>query len=216
MRFLAKNPILKVISLILAIILWLFVKSERSGEVGLVTPLELYGLPSYLMVTHMTVDTINVRIDGPLSQLEKLVTREIRARVDLSHVTPGANYFDILPEDLTIPQGFTVSQISPSSVTIEIDRVGSKIVHVKAMTMGRPAKGYRVIRISIDPPYVNLEGAQGQLIHLKEVSTEEVDISGFKETIAVDVPLRLADLKLKKGTEKKVKVIVEIKVERGR
>ncbi|RLB04071.1 MAG: YbbR-like domain-containing protein, partial [Deltaproteobacteria bacterium] len=41
MRIITKNPILKVISLILAIILWLFVKSERGGEVGLVVPLEL-------------------------------------------------------------------------------------------------------------------------------------------------------------------------------
>ncbi len=215
MRIITKNPILKVISLILAIILWLFVKSERGGEVGLVVPLELYRLPSNLIVTHMSEEAVNVRINGPLSHLQRLSTKEIRARIDLSHARPGANSFDILPDNLNVPQGLKVSQISPSSLKVEIDRVVDKILRVKAVVRGRPAKGYRVTRISVDPPYINLQGARTQLLGMREVLTEEVNISDLKETVKVEVPLRLADIKLKKGVEKRVKVTVEIKQKAG-
>ncbi len=212
--FFTKNPVLKIISLILAVILWLFVKSERTGEIGLVIPVELSGLSSRLIVTNVTDETVNVRINGPLSQLERLVTKEIRARVDLSRSQPGPNSFEIRPENVNVPQGLKLSQISPSSVGVELDRVADKIVHVKAVVKGKPAEGHRVVTISVDPPYVNLQGARGQLITLKEVFAEEVDISGLKETVKVEVPLRITDLRLKKGVEKRVRVIVEIKGEK--
>jgi len=215
LKIFTQNPVLKIIALILAVILWLFVKSERGGEVGLVVPLELYRLPSRLIVTRVTEEAINVRINGPLSQLERLSTREIRAKVDLSRAKPGPNSFDILPNNLNVPQGLKVTQISPSSVKVDLDRIADKIVRVKALVKGRPAKGHRVIKISVDPSYINLQGAHTQLIKLREVSTEEVDISGLKETVKVEVPLRLTDLRLKKGVEKRVKVIVEIKGEKG-
>lgn len=213
MNVITKNPTLKIISLILAIILWIFVKSKSGGEVGLVVPLEFYRVPSSLIVTHVTDEAINVRINGSVMQLQRLPTREIRARIDCSRARPGANSFDILPDNFNIPKVLEVTQISPSSVKVELDRVIDKIVHVKAVVKGRPARGHRVLKISIDPPYINLQGARSRLTGLKEVSTEEVDISGLKETVEVEAPLRTADLGLKKGVRRTVKVTVIVKEE---
>lgn len=213
MNVITKNPTLKVISLILAIILWVFVQSKSGGEVGLVVPLEFYRVPTNLIVTHVTDEAINVRINGSVMQLQRLPTREIRARIDLSRARPGTNSFDILPDNFNIPKVLEVTQISPSSVKVELDRVIDKIVHVKALVKGRPARGHRVLKISVDPPYINLQGTRSQLTGLKEVSTEEVDISGLKETVEIETPLRIADLRLKKGVQRTVKVTVIVKEE---
>ena len=215
LRFFTSNPLLKIISLVLAIILWLFVRSEGSGELGLVVPLELYGLSSDLIVTNVTEEAINVRINGPRSQTERLSTKDIRVRINLSGAKFGANAFDILPDKLSVPQGLRVSQISPSSIKVTLDKVVDKIVRVKAVVKGKPAGGYRGAKISVDPIHINLQGARNQLLGVREVLTEEVDISGLKESIKVDVPLRLSGLKLKQGIEKKVRVVVEIREEKG-
>ena len=91
------------------------------------------------------------------------------------------------------------------------------IVQVKAAVKGRPARGYRVSKISVDPPYITLQGARSQLGGLKEVSTEVVDISGLKETVRVVAPLRIADLRLKKDVKRTATVTVTVKEEhRGR
>ena len=214
MKLFTKNPTLKVISLILAIILWIFVKSKSGGEVGLVVPLEFYRVPANLIVTQVTDEAINVRINGSFMQLERLPTREVRARIDLSRARPGTNSFDILPDNFNIPKTLEVTQISPSSVKVEIDRVVDKVVHVKALVKGRPARGHRITKISVDPPYISLQGARSQLTGLKEVSTEEVDISDLKETVEVEAPLRIADLRLKKAVKRTVKVNVVVKEER--
>jgi len=213
-KIITKNPTLKIISLILAIILWVFVKSKSGGEVGLVVPLEFYRVPSSFIVTQVTDEAINVRVNGSFLQLERLPTREIRARIDLSRARPGANSFDILPDNFNIPRGLEVTQISPSSVKVELDSVMEKVVHVKAAVKGRPARGYRITKVSVDPPYITLQGARSQLTGLTEVSTEVVDISGLKETVRVEAPLRIADLRLKKDVKRTVKVTVTVKEER--
>ena len=168
MRFITKNPTIKVIALILAIILWVFVKSKSGGEVGLVVPLEFYRVPANLIVTHVTDEAINVRITGSVLQLQRLPTREMRARIDLSRARPGTNSFDILPDNFNISKALDITQISPSSVTVDLDHVIEKMVHVKPVVQGKPARGYRVSKITVYPPYINMHGALDQLTGLKE------------------------------------------------
>jgi YbbR domain-containing protein len=208
-----KNPTLKAISLILAVILWLFVKSTSEGEVGMVVPIEFFRCPSSLIVTQVSEDAITVRIMGPLSQVDRVSTREGKARIDLSDARPGTNTFDILPDNFTIPKALKIMQISPSSIKVEIDRVMDKVVRVKAVVKGEPAPGYRVAKIVVDPPSINLQGARSHLAGLREVLTEEVDISGLRETLKLEVPLRLTDFCLKEGVKGTVKVIVAVKQE---
>ena len=214
MNFFTKNTTLKVISLILAIILWVFVKSKSGGEVGLVVPLEFYRVPSNLIVTNVTDEAINVRITGSVIQLQRLPTREIRARIDLSRARPGTNSFDILPDNFNISKGLDITQISPSSVKVELDHVIEKMVHVKPVVQGKPARGYRVSKITVEPPFITLQGAEGQLTRLKEIMTEEVNVSDLKETVEVEVPLRIADLRLKKAVKRTVKVTIVFEEER--
>jgi YbbR domain-containing protein len=214
MKFITKNTTIKVISLILAIILWVFVKSKSGGEVGLVVPLEFYRVPSSLIVTNVTDEAINVRITGSVIQLQRLPTREIRARIDLSRARPGTNSFDILPDNFNISKGLDITQISPSSVKVELDHVIEKMVHVKPVVQGKPARGYRVSKITVEPPFITLQGAEGQLTRLKEIMTEEVNVSDLKETVEVEVPLRIADLRLKKAVKRTVKVTIVFEEER--
>lgn len=213
MKIITKNLTLKVISLILAVILWLFVKSTSEGEVGLMVPLEFFGVPSSLIVTEVSEDAVMVRIMGPLSQLERLSTKEGRARIDLSGARPGTNTFHILPDNLNLPSALKITQISPSSIRVELDRVVNKVVHVKVVMKGKPAPGYRVTKIIVDPPAINLQGARRQLEDLQEVLTEEIDLTGLRETQEIEVALRLTDLKLTEGIKDTVKIIVAVKKE---
>ena len=86
-----------------------------------------------------------------------------------------------------------------------------KVVHVKAVVKGKPARGYHVTKISVDPPYITLQGARSQLLGLKEVLTEEVDISGIKETVGIEAPLGISDIRLKRAVKRTVQVTVEVK-----
>lgn len=213
-KFITRNPGLKIISLILAVILWLFVKSETGGEVGLVAPVEFSSLPPTLIMVRLSDEVINLRVSGSLSKVERLSTRDVRVRIDLSSAKAGLNSFDILPRNISLPQGLTVTQMSPSTIKVEIDEVMDKIVRVNALVQGEPESGYRVSRVTVDPRYIKLQGSKTQLKTLKEVPTEEIDVSGFKETVKLEVPLRLSELNVKAGGDRKVRVTVHIEPEK--
>ena len=213
LKVITKNPTLKVISLILAVILWLFVKSTSEGEVGLQVPLEFYRCPANLIVTQVSEEAIQVRIMGPLTQVERFSTKEGKARIDLSNARTGTNTFAISAGNFVIPKTLKITQISPSTIKVELDSVMGKVVRVKALVKGEPAPGYRVTRIVVNPPTIKLQGARSDVAELKEVSTEEIDISGLRETLKAEVPLRIADLRLKEEVKGTVKVIVVVQEE---
>jgi YbbR domain-containing protein len=150
---------------------------------------------------------------GPLSQVERLSPREKKALIDLSDARAGTNTFDISPDNFALPKTVKITQISPSSIKVELDRVMGKVVRVRAVIKGEPAPGYRVARIVVDPPSIKLQGARSHLAELKEVSTEEIDISGLRKTLTGEVQLRIAGLRLKERVNDTVKVIVVVKEE---
>jgi YbbR domain-containing protein len=213
LKVITKNPTLKVVSLILAVILWLFVKSTSEGEVGLQVPLEFFHCPANLIVTHVNEEAITVRIMGPVAQVDQLSARDGKARIDLSNAKAGTNTFAISPDNFAIPKTLKITQISPATIRVELDPVMGKVVRVKAAVKGEPAAGYRVVRIVVDPPSIKLRGARSHLAQLKEVSTEEIDISGLRETLRGEVALRIADLRLKEEVKGTVRVIVVVKEE---
>jgi YbbR domain-containing protein len=215
MNFITKNPTVKIISLILAITLWFFVKSKSGGEMALVVPLEFFHTPEGLMVTQVNADVITVRISGPLAQLEPSLLTKARVRIDLARARSGVNTFDVLADNFTFPPGLKITQISPSSVKVELDRIMDKVVRVRAMVRGRPAPGCRLAAVTVDPASIMLRGQSSQLGGIKEVLTEEIDISGVRETVMFEVPLRLADLRLQEGVRGMVKVTVTVRKESG-
>jgi len=215
MNFITKNPTLKIISLILAITLWFFVKSKSGGEMALVVPLEFFHTPEGLMVTQVNADAITVRISGSLAQLEPSVLTRARARIDLARARSGVNTVDVRADNFTFPPGLKITQISPSSVKVELDRIMDKVVPVRAMVRGRPAPGCRLTAVTVDPASITLRGQSSQMADITEVLTEEIDISGARETVTFKVPLRLADLRLREGVRGTVKVTVTVRKASG-
>ncbi len=213
LKVITKNPTLKVVSLVLAIILWLFVKSTSEGEVGLQVPLEFFRCPANLIVTEVSEDAIQVRIMGPLAQVDQLSARAGKARIDLSNAKAGTNTFAISADNFVIPKTLKITQISPSSIKVELDPVMGRVVRVKAAVKGEPAPGYRVTRIVVAPSSIKLRGARSHLEGLREVSTEEIDISGLRKTSKAEVALRLADLRLKEEVKGTIQVTVVISQE---
>ena len=52
---------------------------------------------------------------------------------------------------------------------------------------GRPALGYQIRRVQIEPPRVRITGARSEVLRLSEVVTEMIDVTGATETIEREV-----------------------------
>lgn len=188
-KLLTQNWALKMISLILAVMLWLFIMGERRLEMSYRVPLEMQNLPSGLMVANEIPGMVDVRVSGPRTLLMQISQNDISITVDLSGLRPGLTSFRRLDERLNLPSGLRVTRLSPSFVDVRLERIQQKQVPVVVSLSGEPMDGFQVGGIKAIPDQVILEGAESELKNINEVITEEIDLSGVNSSFSVIVPL---------------------------
>ena len=207
--FFTKNVSLKLISIFLAGILWYFVISEKEGETALSIPLDFRNIPSSLIIIKNPIESINIRINGPVTLLRGLSPREVKAIIDLSDAKPGVSTFGIQPQDITLPRGLRLSMRSPASVMLRFDELFKKTVLIEAVLVGKPLEGYKIAGVWVDPPAVEIVGAQSELKGLKKIFTEEVDVSDLKKDTIKKAALGLGGLHIKSVSSQEVKVNIK-------
>lgn len=188
-KMLTENWTLKLISLIFALVLWMFIMGERRLEVGYRVPLELQNIPAELMVANEVPSLVDVRISGPRTLLMKVSPNDISIAVDLTDLQPGLTTFKRLEERLNLPSGLRVTRLSPSFIDLKLERIKQKLVPVKIALTGEPLQGYQVGRVSAEPARIVIAGAESELKSVREVTTEPVDLNGVNEGFSLIVPL---------------------------
>lgn len=207
--FFTKNLSLKLISILLAVILWYFVISEKGGETALSIPLDFRNIPSSLIIIKNPIESINIRINGPVTLLRGLSPREVKAVIDLSNAEPGVAEFGIQPEQITVPRGLRVTMVSPASIMLRLERLIRKNLLVEAILVGKPFEGFKITGKWVDPPAVEIVGAQNELKGLRKIFTEEVDVSGLKQDTIKKASLGLGGLHIKSVSSQEVKVNIK-------
>jgi YbbR domain-containing protein len=126
----------------------------------------------------------SVRIDGPESRVERVVSARASANIEQLRAT-YLGPVTLVPVDAAgVPvEGVTVS---PATVTVEIPInpvVGLKLVPVQPVVVGLPAAGYEVTGVRIEPPLIALTGSSGPLDAVDALTTAAVEIGGARETV---------------------------------
>jgi YbbR domain-containing protein len=189
LKTITENWVLKLLSLVLALILWFFVMGEQKLERSYAVPLELKNMPAGMMVANEIPSHIEVRIAGPRTLLMNLQTEDIGISVNLKDLQPGLTTFKRLEENVDLPGPLKVTRVSPSYVDIKLERIRSRLVPVEVTVTGEPADGYRVGKIRVNPEKVMVEGAESEIAGIDTVPTEAVDVTGASADIVTAVPL---------------------------
>ncbi len=194
-----ENWALKLLALAFACILWFFVTGEQKLERSYEVPLQLKNMPAGMMVANDIPNVIDVRISGPRTLLMNLQLQDIGIAVNLKDLEPGLTTLKRLEERLNLPGPLKVTRLSPSYIDVKLERVVSKKVEVKPQFRGKPAAGYRVAAVHIEPAQVMIEGAESEVAVLDSVATEIVDIADAGETrrekVSLSYPGRYSNLK---------------------
>src|SRR5882724_10367666 len=114
-RTFVQNFGIKLISLLLAIGLWLVVSRDPVGEVELQVPIEFRNVPQNLEIDSASFTEAQVRVRGPGRLIHRLRATDVRAEIDLASVKPGSRTFDLTSRNVRVPSVLEVVQIFPAS-----------------------------------------------------------------------------------------------------
>jgi len=117
-----RKPVLKLLSLLLAAVLWLFVTLEREDELDVIVPLRLEGLPAGLTVRKTPLPEVSIRLAGAKLLLIKQQWRSLYIPLDLAGVREGKVSFSALDRTLKLVPGVRVVRIQPAALELTVIR----------------------------------------------------------------------------------------------
>lgn len=201
---------LKVLSIALAILLWLTVAGEHVVERSLRVPLEFRNIPDTLEIVGDTPPSVDVRVRGSSAVLSRLQPGEIVAVLDLTSARPGSRLFHLRPDEVTAPFGIEVSQVQPPTLALELERSARRTVPVVPAVEGTPAPGFVVGRVSAEPPTVEIVGPESRIRQLAEATTEPVSVAGARDRVRDVVTIGMADSSVRLVKAQSATVVVEV------
>ncbi len=212
--FFTRNIGMKIISIMLAVALWMYVVGEETAEIGITIPLELVNLPQDLIVVNDAIEDLNVRILGPRSMIRRLASERLSKTIDLKGIAPGRITFEILPEELPLPGGIKVTRLSPSSITLDVEQITSKKLSVLPILQGSPKLGFEVVSVKFTPESVVVSGPSNVLSNMDAVWTKPINVEkkteSFRQPVTLDIGGDQVALELKEQVS--VDVTIDEKV----
>ncbi|HEV8347464.1 MAG TPA: CdaR family protein [Vicinamibacterales bacterium] len=201
---------LKLLSVGLAVLLWMTVSGEEIVERGLRVPLELQQFPAGLELGADVPTTVDVRVRGGSGMLSRVSAGDVIAVIDLRTARPGRRLFPLTPEQVRVPFGVEVVQVMPSAIAMAFEPSASRQVPVVPAVDGRPAPGYMVGAMSADPSTVEVIGPESAVKRASEAMTEPVSVAGARGTVSESVTIGVLDPALRLKNPRPGTVTVQI------
>lgn len=201
---------LKLLSLGLAVLLWIVVSGNETVERGLRVPLELQQFPQGLELQSEPPALVDIRVRGSSDTLSRMGPGDIVAVLDLHTARPGRRLFQLTPEQVRTPFGVEVVQVAPASIALVFETSTTKRVPVVPAIEGDPAPGYVRGALTSDPPMVEITGPESAVNETTEALTEPVSIAGATADITANVALGVLDPALRVKTPRQAAVRVQI------
>lgn len=200
-----------LLSVIIAFALWLMAHGTSSIEQSADIPVIFDRVPDDLVITGQSADAVNVRVRGSRAALRNVRTSDLEYRIDVSGAKPGQSIYEVDVSRIELPRGADIVSRSPSSIEVEMEERGRKALRIRPDLEGEPAEGFVVKEVQVEPQRVWVTGARSDVLRLKEVVTETIDVAGISEPIEREVRLSLgSDHVWREGSGR---VVVRVQVE---
>ena len=182
-----ENIGLKVLSAILALTLYLLINTDREREISARVGVS-YSLPEDRVLVSERLDAVRVTIRGPWRRLRRFDEREVE-RVNLDLRTTTSSELVLTKDLVTVPNGLTVTSISPRSVRVVFEKRVEKKVDVSATIKGEPAHGFTVAEVKVEPATITVRGPEGAMRTLSMVRTRELRLDQHNASFTMELAL---------------------------
>jgi len=201
-----KNIDIKLLSLFLAIILWLYIAGGENPTVENFIDVSLTqtNLGEGLVIKEFPAN-VSVGIKGPKNIINNISSNQINGIVNFTEITKEGIYK--LMVEVSPPKNTQITRVIPSEIKIEIEKILTKEIEIEYSLIGVPEKGYSLTNEpQFNPSKVKLIGAQSVLENTNNIICA-IDISGIKEDLSKKLQVKAIDVN---GNE-----IKEVKIEPG-
>ncbi len=213
-KLLFDNLGLKLVSLLLAFLLWFNVSSEQVVDRTVTVPVEFVNMPSNLEISNDYTKNLDVQVSTRRGSLSG-ANVNISAVVNLQDAPEGERIIPITEANIRKPDGVAIQNISPSRITLTLEKTRSKLVRVEPQISGKPAPGFQMTQVTVTPAEIMVSGPESRVQHATRAITEPIDISNVKGSVEHEVNVDVPDAKLRIDRVSPVRVEILIEEQRA-
>jgi YbbR domain-containing protein len=208
-----QNWHIKLLSLALAGILWIYVNSIKEKERFLSVPFEVKNVSEGYLVSSELPEFVQLVIRGRDEYLTLINEGDVVAYVDLENNSEGESRKIVKVDRRGLPRGLSIKEITPRLVDVRLDRARRKQVKVVPVIVADLPEGYSFEDVHVDPEEVEIQGPESLLPDIESVYTEEINIRNLTENTVVETEVEIGNEKISLVDDRPVNVRILVKEE---
>ena len=195
-----RNRGLKLVSFLLAFVLWLILIPEEKtySERTLTVPLETRNVPVDMEIVERPAGTVDVTVRASNRALNELLPAAVTARLDLERASIYQEMYPLNASAVAVPQGVEVVAISPNMVRLKLEKTRQMDLEVAPMIVGKVGAGFHIAKIEVFPARIPVKGPESKIRTRDRITTSPIDVSGLAQsaTLEADIILPRPDIRL--------------------
>ncbi len=195
-RWLGDNLTSLILSLLLAIVVWIsaVTSANPNVEAELTIPLEILQQPSDIAIVDELPDTISITVLAPESIIQQLEEHNpLVATINMKDISAGTYRFPVKVENLDQVKPIRILIQNPEKLELRISNLISKMLSISIRVEGEPAIGYQTSGLSWEVITVTVTGVENKVQDVTSVMGT-MDISDATGSLAKDVVLDPRDI----------------------
>jgi YbbR domain-containing protein len=189
LSIIAENWPAKVISIALAMVLFVFHRMNSLSERFFSVPLVLESQTN-LVPANSYPRMIRITLRGDANSIYPIQDDDIQAFVDLSRFTTPGNYHAVVQirkRGMALEVSPLEVRVDPGEISLSLDYKISKFVPLKVSLIGEVEPGFLLNSYSFNPTQVIIDGPSVHIGNITELDTEAIDLSGRDGDFAMRV-----------------------------
>jgi YbbR domain-containing protein len=179
-----------ILSLVLAVSLWIYVTDRENPEVSRrvpgAVPIEAVNVPQDQAVFSLSQESVTVTARASESVFDRLTPDDFRATIDLSSVTAQQAQVEVHVESEE-PRAEVV-EWSPARITVLLEPLTTRTVPVRAEGVGELPRGFEVA-ISVEPAEAQITGPERLVLDVEAVEAD-VNLTSVRASFQQTLPLQ--------------------------
>ena len=189
---------LKLLSLGITFILWLFVTSQNEPVTTHVNVQLNFVRPQSLEISNDPPKSVDVTLTGSRGKLDGLSALDLVATIDITDQRAGERMLRLSDRaQIPLPHGVKIEGFLPGAIPIRLEPIVESEVKTEPRLEGEPVNGYEVYSVTPSLPTVTVRGPAGHVNALEKAPTETISLAGQKASFtATNVSIDISDPKV--------------------
>ena len=195
---LLENFWLKVLALIIGLLIWFHVATEKTYNYELKLPVREVDLKDSLTLAANPPDSLLVTVSAKGKQLLRHQWRESGLRINATRYIVGHHRITLNTNNTFMgapSNNVTLDEVVfPTQVEFNIDEEGTTTVPITPDVVTVPDEGFAVsLPIKVKPESATLHGPKSLLGQFSTIYTKETELTGLRNNVTMTLPLLAPD-----------------------